>query len=75
MKGLFRLLADVGEDTAVHIEDMTVHGIRSVAGEEDNGATEFIGIEPTASRRFGDGAFRHVETVGDFHTTRLGMME
>lgn len=44
------LLADVGKDTSVNIEHMTVNGIRSLRSQEYCRTTEFRWIEPTSSR-------------------------
>jgi hypothetical protein len=50
---LFRLLTDVGENTAIDIEHMTVNGVRCMRSEEHSGASELRRIEPTTSRRLG----------------------
>ena len=48
---MLRLFADVGEDPAVHIEDLSVHGVGCLRGEEHRGPSQFIRIEPAARRR------------------------
>ncbi len=45
---LFRLFADVGEDTAIDIEDMAVDSVGSMGSEEDSGSAEFFGFEPAS---------------------------
>jgi hypothetical protein len=40
-EALFGLLADIGEDTAVDVEHMTVHSVGSVRSEEHGGASQF----------------------------------
>ena len=45
---LLRLLADIGEDTAIDIEHMAVDGVGCMRGEEHGGTSELRGIEPAA---------------------------
>ena len=50
---LLRLLADVGQDSTIHIEHVTIHGVRGMRGEEHSGTSQLRRIEPTASRCLG----------------------
>ena len=61
---LLRLLAYISEDTAIDIENVTIHGIGGFGGEEDSGTCEFLRIEPTASRSLGaDEAIKGMTTA------------
>ena len=47
-RNLLRLLADVGKDAAVGVEDLAVHEIGSVGSQEDAGADHVFGVAPAA---------------------------
>ena len=51
---MLRLLADVGQNTAVHIQDMTVDEVGSVAGQEHGGTHQILGSTPAGSGGLGD---------------------
>ena len=53
LANLFRLLTDVGENTAIDVEHMTVNGVRCMRSEEHSGTSKLRRIEPTTSRRLG----------------------
>ena len=44
-----RLLADVGEDAAVNIENQAVDEVGSLGGEEHGGAAQILGLAPALS--------------------------
>ena len=46
VNALPRLLADVGEDAAVNVEDQAVDKVGSRGGEEDGGILAYIGKQP-----------------------------
>src|SRR5574344_1262269 len=50
---LFRLFADVSQNITIHIEDVTVHGIRSMRSQEHSGATQLFRVKPTPCRSLG----------------------
>ena len=50
---LLRLLADVSQDAAVNVKDMTVYEVRGIAGEENNWTHQVLGSTPTCSRSLG----------------------
>ena len=41
---LFRLSADIGENTAIDIEYVSVDSVGSMGSEEDSGSAEFFGL-------------------------------
>ena len=45
-----RLAADIGEDTAVHIQDMSVDEIGRIAGKKHSGADQVFRIAPAVRR-------------------------
>ena len=49
-----RLLADVGEDAAVNIENQAVDEVGSLGGEEHGGAAQILGLAPALSGGLGD---------------------
>ena len=51
---LLRLLADVGEDAAVHIQNLTVHKIGRVRGQKNSRALQIVGRAPPPRRRLAD---------------------
>ena len=48
------LLADVGEDAAVNVEDQAVDEVGSLGGEEDSGAAQILGLAPALGRGLGN---------------------
>ena len=48
------LLADVGEDAAVNVEDQAVDEVGSLGGEEHGGAAQILGLTPALSRGLGN---------------------
>ena len=50
---LLGLFADIGQNTTVNIQHMTVDGIRSMRSQEHSGTTQFLGIQPTTGRCLG----------------------
>ena len=48
------LLADVGQDAAVHVEHVAVDEVGSVGGEEHGGALQVIGRAPAGGWGFGN---------------------
>ena len=48
------LLADVGEDAAVNVEDQAVDEVGSLGGEEHGGAAQILGFAPALSRGLGN---------------------
>ena len=48
------LLADIGQDAAVHIEDVAVDEIGSVGGQEHRRARQILRVAPAARRGLGD---------------------
>ena len=47
---LLRLLADVSQDTAVYVENVTVYEVRGIAGEEHYRTHQVLRCTPTCSR-------------------------
>lgn len=45
---LLRLLTDIGKDTAVDIEYLTVYKVRRIGGKEHSGTAEVLSITPSA---------------------------
>ena len=54
VNALPRLLADVGEDAAVNVEDQAVDKVGSLGGEEDGGAAQILGLAPALSGGLGN---------------------
>ena len=50
---LLRLLADIGEDTAVDIEHVAVDGVTGMRSQEHGRTTQFLRLEPASGRRLG----------------------
>ena len=48
------LLADVGEDAAVNVEDQAVDKVGSLGSEEDSGAAQILGLAPALGRGLGN---------------------
>ena len=48
------LLADVGEDAAVNVEDQAVDEVGSLGSEENCGAAQILGLAPALGRGLGD---------------------
>ena len=48
------LLADVGQDAAVHIEDVSVDKVGGVGGQEHRRAHQVLRVAPAAGRSFRD---------------------
>ena len=55
---LFRLLADVGQDTAVNVEHLSVDEVRSVGGKEYDRTHQVFGRSPA-----GCGSLGHDEGI------------
>ena len=51
---LLRLFADVGEDAAVHVQNVPVDEVRSVGSQEHGGTLQVLGRAPTGGRRLGN---------------------
>ena len=51
---LARLVAQVGQDAAVGVEDLPVDEVGGVGGQEDAGAHHVLGFAPAAGRGLGD---------------------
>ena len=51
---LLRLLADVGQDAAVNVQDEAVDEVGSGRGEEDGGAAQILSFAPAACGGLGD---------------------
>ena len=49
-----RLLADVGQDAAIDVEDQAVDKVRGLRCQEDGGAAQILGIAPAASGGLGN---------------------
>ena len=49
---LLRLLADISENTAVNVKNVTVYKVGSIRGKEYCGTGEVVGISPTCRRCF-----------------------
>ena len=54
VNALPRLLADVGEDAAVNVEDQAVDEVGSLGSEEDSGAAQILGFAPALGRGLGN---------------------
>ena len=50
---LFRLLADIGENTTIDIEHVAIDSIRSLGSQEYGRTTKLRRIEPASGRCFG----------------------
>ena len=48
-----RLFADISENTSVHIENMTVDSVRSMARKEYGRSSQFFRLEPSSCRSLG----------------------
>lgn len=70
-----RLLADVGQDAAVHVEDQAVDEVGSFGSQEDGGAAQVLGFAPAAGRGLGDDELVEgmTGTVGLDLTQRSGL--
>ncbi len=44
------LLADIGQNTAIHIEDVAVYKVRGVRGQEHRWAHQVLRVPPAARR-------------------------
>ncbi len=53
LSDLPRLTADVGENAAVGVQDLTVHEVGGVGGQEDAGADHIFRVAPAARRGLG----------------------
>ena len=51
---LLRLLADVGQDAAVHVQHQAVDEVGGFGSQEDGGAAQVLGFAPAAGRGLGD---------------------
>ena len=69
------LLADVGEDAAVNVEDQAVDEVGSLGGEEDSGAAQILGLAPALGRGLGNDELvkRMTAAVGLDLTQRCGL--
>ena len=70
-----RLLADVGQDAAVHIQNQAVDEVGSFGSQEDGGAAQVLGFAPAAGRGLGDDELVEgmTGTVGLNLTQRSGL--
>ena len=70
-----RLLADVGEDAAVNVQDQAVDKVRSLRCQEDGGAAQILGLAPAGSRSLGNDELieRMTAAIGLDLTQRCGL--
>lgn len=50
---LFRLFANVSQNTAIYIQDVAIHGVRSLRSKEHSGTSQFLRVQPTAGGSLG----------------------
>src|SRR5699024_5368561 len=73
--GLLGLMAQVGQDAAVGIEDLAVDEVGGVRRQKDAGAHHILGLAPAAGRGLGDdeGVEGAAAAVGLALTQRRGL--
>lgn len=72
LSDLLRLTADVGENAAVGVQNLAVHEVGGVGGQEDAGADHIFRVAPAARRGLGGDELVEGVTAASGRTSRSG---